>query len=101
MVVVVSNKTDAYILDRAELAGVTALYHPLQWFLDTGRTRADYDESLIELLTPYEPDWVLMEGWTPPPGERFISRCAERLIRLDTIEQGRVVEAIRYALTIS
>lgn len=80
--VVVSNRKNAYALVRAEIAGVPAIFHPLKWFLDTGRSRKEYDASLFELIKPYTPDWIILAGWMLVLDMPFLEHYPERVINL-------------------
>jgi phosphoribosylglycinamide formyltransferase 1 len=89
VVIVVSNRKDAYALSRAEIAGVEAVYHPLKWYLDTGRTRADYDASLAELLAPFEPDYVILAGWMHVLSMAFLQHYPNRVVNLHPALPGQ------------
>ncbi len=61
--VVVSNRKDAYGIQRAEAAGVPVIYHPLLPYRKRGRAREEYDADLAALLQPYQVDLVVLAGW--------------------------------------
>lgn len=56
---VVSNKTGSGSLQRAAAAGVpfvhVAPHH--------GEARADYDSRLADIVSGFDPDWVVLAGW--------------------------------------
>ncbi|MDO8361758.1 MAG: phosphoribosylglycinamide formyltransferase [Actinomycetota bacterium] len=56
---VVSDKADAYALVRADAAGLPAVHVGRR----NGETRADYDARLAEIVTGFDPDWVVLAGW--------------------------------------
>jgi phosphoribosylglycinamide formyltransferase-1 len=87
--VVVSNKSDAYALVRAESSGADALYHPLKWYLQTGRTREDYDAALADLIAPYQPDWIVLAGWMHILSLAFLGRFPNRVINLHPALPGQ------------
>jgi len=89
VVAVVSNRRDAYGLERARRAGVPALYHPLKPYLQDGRGRAAYDTDLAALLAPYQPDWIALAGWMHLLGMSFLSRFAGRVINLHPALPGQ------------
>src|SRR5258706_4325552 len=89
VVIVVSNRKDALAIDRAERHGVTAIYHPLKWYLDTGRSREDYDASLAELIAPYEPDWVVLAGWMHVLSMTFLEHFPNKVINLHPALPGQ------------
>ncbi|MEZ4558094.1 MAG: formyltransferase family protein [Caldilineaceae bacterium] len=47
IVVVVSNRADAYGLERAEKAGIPTRVHTLKPYRDAGRDRREYDADLV------------------------------------------------------
>jgi phosphoribosylglycinamide formyltransferase 1 len=77
-VVVVSNKADAYGLERAKMAGVptAVLVKPKE--LD----RRVYDSELAQLVTQYQPDWVVLAGWMRILSSSFLDVFPQRVINL-------------------
>ena len=59
VIAVVSDHGDAKALVRADAAGLPAVH--------VGRrideTRADYDARLADIVTGFDPDWVVLAGW--------------------------------------
>ncbi len=80
--VVVSDERESRALDRAEAAGIPALYHPFEWYAETGRSSEDYDTMLVELIAPYEPDWIVLAGWKREPATPLLERYGGRLVVL-------------------
>jgi phosphoribosylglycinamide formyltransferase-1 len=76
--VVISNKKDAYGLERARNAGVLALVKPVQ----KGQERADYDAELADIVSEYEPDLIVLAGWMRVLTMPFIGRFPNRIINL-------------------
>ena len=74
IVAVVSNRADAYGLERARQAGLPALVIEKT----ASQTRRDYDVALADAVAAYQPDWVVLAGWmrllTPAVLERFPNR---------------------------
>src|ERR1051326_5085430 len=66
VVAVVSNKRDAFGLERARQSGVPALVKPKPKAQD----RREYDAELADLVAPYQPDWVILAGFM-----RILSRA--------------------------
>jgi phosphoribosylglycinamide formyltransferase 1 len=89
VVIVVGNRKDARALDRAERHGITAIYHPLKWYLDTGRSREDYDAALADLIAPYEPDWIVLAGWMHVLSMAFLARYPDKVINLHPALPGQ------------
>jgi phosphoribosylglycinamide formyltransferase 1 len=75
---VVSNKADAYGLERARLAGLPAIALVNQ----KGQERAEYDRQLAGLVASYNPDWVVLAGWMRILSSAFLERFPGRVINL-------------------
>ncbi|HEY4609262.1 MAG TPA: phosphoribosylglycinamide formyltransferase [Ilumatobacteraceae bacterium] len=56
---VVSDKAGSGALQRAAHAGVPCVHVPL----DAGEARADYDARLADIVSGFDPDWVVLAGW--------------------------------------
>lgn len=56
--VVISNRRDAYGLERARAAGVPAV-----WLPHRGKAREDYDAELVDCLREHGVEWVAMAGF--------------------------------------
>lgn len=99
VVVVASNRKEAYGLVRAENAGIATYYHPLKWFLDTGRAREEYDSALADVLAAYEPDWIVLAGWMLVLSPSFLDRYSNRVVNLHPALPGQFpgTDAIRRA----
>lgn len=82
IVVVVSNRQDAYGLQRASKAGIPTHYHPLKPFREAEQPRAAYDAALADLLAPYKPEWVVLAGWMHILSDAFLQRFPYRVINL-------------------
>jgi formyltetrahydrofolate-dependent phosphoribosylglycinamide formyltransferase len=75
---VISNKKDAYGLERARQAGIPALYKPK--FKEQDRRL--YDAELAELVAAYQPDWVVLAGWMRMFSANFLERFPGRVVNL-------------------
>ena len=75
---VVSNKADAYGLERARLAGLPAVVHVYK----KGQERADYDRELADIVASYQPDWVILAGWMRILSSAFLRRFPNRVVNL-------------------
>jgi formyltetrahydrofolate-dependent phosphoribosylglycinamide formyltransferase len=75
---VISNKADAYSLERARLAGVPAIAYVVQ----KGQERADYDRQLAGLVASYHPDWVVLAGWMRILSAAFLECFPNRVVNL-------------------
>jgi len=56
---VVSNKAGSGALQRASEAGVPCVHVAPH----TGEPRADYDARLADIVSGFDPDWVVLAGW--------------------------------------
>jgi formyltetrahydrofolate-dependent phosphoribosylglycinamide formyltransferase len=99
VVLVVSNRTNAYGLTRAQQAGVPTLSFPLKPYLDAGRDRAAYDADLAARIAPYRPDLVVMLGWMHVLSPAFLARFPRRVLNLHPALPGTFpgTDAIRRA----
>ena len=70
---VVSNKRDAFGLERARKAGVPAVAKPKPKEQD----RREYDSELADLVASYKPDWVILAGWMRVLSSNFLARFLE------------------------
>ena len=82
IVVVVSNRSQAYGLQRAAKAGIPTRVHALKPYRDEGRSRNEYDADLAELLKEYGPDWVVLVGWMHILSSDFLDCFPYRVINL-------------------
>lgn len=79
---VVSNRRDAYALDRAARARIPTRYFPLKPYRDAGRDRADYDRDLAAEIATYAPDLVVLAGWMHVLSPAFLNNFPQRVINL-------------------
>jgi phosphoribosylglycinamide formyltransferase 1 len=56
---VISDHGHAHALVRANTAGLPAVHVGRR----LGETRADYDARLADIVTGFDPDWVVLAGW--------------------------------------
>lgn len=89
IVLVVSNRREAYGLTRAREAGVPALYFPLRPFREAGQTRADYDAALAAAIQPYAPDLIVLAGWMHILSPAFLNEFPNRVINLHPALPGQ------------
>lgn len=69
VVAVVSNVASAYALERARSAGIPTVVLP-----HGGRTRADYDRELADVVAGHQPDLVVLAGWMRILTDAFLAR---------------------------
>jgi formyltetrahydrofolate-dependent phosphoribosylglycinamide formyltransferase len=82
VVLVVSNRKDAYGLVRARDAGVPTLYFPFKPYKDAGRSRAAYDADLAERAGACNPDLIVLAGWMHVLSPAFLGRFPKKVINL-------------------
>lgn len=75
--VVISNKEDAYILERARKHNIKAI------FLDpNGKTREEYDREIIKILESENVDLVLLIGYMRILSKEFVQRYKNRIMNI-------------------
>jgi phosphoribosylglycinamide formyltransferase 1 len=90
VVVVVSNRRDAYGLERARQAGIPTEYLPLKRYRDAGKQRVEYDADLAEIVGRYRPDWVVLAGWMHIMSDAFIGHFRGRIMNLHPALPGEL-----------
>lgn len=75
---VISNKSDAYGLERARQAGVEAIAVPKPREMD----RRVYDAKLAEQVAAYQPDWVVLAGWMRILSSAFLDCFKGKVVNL-------------------
>lgn len=78
VVAVISNKSQAYGLERARQAGVPAM---VKVFYKDGNRR-QYDRELADLVSACQPDWVVLAGWMRILTADFLDRFPNRVVNL-------------------
>ncbi len=78
IVLVVSNRKQAYGLQRAAAAGIPTLYAPLKGWAE----REAYDADLARQLLPYQPDLIVLAGWMHIFSGAFLSHFPQQVINL-------------------
>lgn len=74
---VLSNKKDAFILDRARSNEIEAI------FLDpTGKTREEYDEQIMTLLKENKIDLVLLIGYMKLMSNEFVNKWRNKVMNI-------------------
>jgi formyltetrahydrofolate-dependent phosphoribosylglycinamide formyltransferase len=89
IVVVVSNRKDAYGMERAAKAGIPTLYHPLKPYREAGHSRQEYDAALASQLRTYKPDWIVLAGWMHILSEEFLRHFPFRVVNLHPALPGQ------------
>ncbi len=77
VVVVISNKEDAYGRVRARKAGI-----PEYYISHRGKSREEFEDELIEVLEKYEVDLVALAGFMRILSPHFVRRYYGRLMNI-------------------
>jgi formyltetrahydrofolate-dependent phosphoribosylglycinamide formyltransferase len=78
VVAVISNKADAFGLTRARRANVHAIWKAK----DKSQDRRAYDAELAELVSQYEPDFVVLAGWMRILSSAFLDKFPNQVVNL-------------------
>lgn len=78
VVVVVSNRPDAFGLERAREAGVPAVIVDHKAFAD----REPFEDAIIEVLRKHEVDFVALAGFMRVLTPRFLRAFPERIVNI-------------------
>ncbi len=76
--VVVSNRAEAFGLERARQAGIPAHVIEHRAFAD----RVAFDRALLDLLQGYAPELVALAGFMRVLGSEFVARYAGRILNV-------------------
>lgn len=75
---VISNRADAYGLERARLAGIPARILSHQEYAD----RESYDEALMALIDNYQPQLVVLAGFMRILSANFVRHYAGQMLNI-------------------
>ncbi len=78
VILVVSNKAEAYGIERATHHGIPAEIKLKRREQD----RREYDLELARLVASYRPDWVVLAGWMRLLSSAFLDAFPQRVINL-------------------
>jgi formyltetrahydrofolate-dependent phosphoribosylglycinamide formyltransferase len=80
LVAVISNKADAFGLQRAIDASIPAVALP--FYKDLHLNRAGYDEVLGDVIATYAPNLIVCAGWMRIFSPAFVRRFAAQIINI-------------------
>ncbi|MEX2252516.1 MAG: phosphoribosylglycinamide formyltransferase [Thermoleophilaceae bacterium] len=86
VVAVMSDRPDAYALERAWNVDIPAIHvglHP-------GESRADYDARLADVVAAHRPDVILLAGWMRILTMAFLGRFPDRVVNLHPALPGEL-----------
>ncbi len=75
---VISNKKDAFGLERARQADIPAIVKSKLKEQD----RREYDAELADIVARYQPDWIVLAGWMRVLSSAFLDRFPGRAVNL-------------------
>ena len=99
IVLVVSNRPDAYGLQRARLAGIDTLPFPLKPYSVAGESREDYDADLAKQLKHLDPNLIVLAGWKHVLSPAFLDKFPGQVINIHCTLPGNFngVDAVERA----
>jgi phosphoribosylglycinamide formyltransferase-1 len=86
VVAVVSNRSDAYALQRAADAGVPSVHIGQR----PNEERADYDARLTDVVAGFAPDLVVLAGWMRILTKDFLGWFPDRVVNLHPARPGEL-----------
>ena len=86
VVLVVSDRPDAYALERARRAEIAAVPLPRA----DGEARADYDSRLADTVIAASPDLVVLAGWMRILTMKFLGHFPGRVVNLHPALPGEL-----------
>ena len=88
IVVVVSNRPDAYGLVRAEKTGIPVEILSLEEVMGEDRDRSVYNTELAGIVAAYAPDLVVLAGWMLILAPDFLEQFPNKVINLHPAMPG-------------
>ena len=75
--VVISNKADAYALERARIHGINAVFLDPGWY-----DNAEYDRAILNVLKQHDIDLLLLAGYFRLLGSEIIEAYRNRILNI-------------------
>lgn len=75
---VISNRPDAYGLQRAEKAGIPTVVLDHKQFID----RQSFDQSLAQIIDSFTPDLIILAGFMRILSDAFVTHFSNKLINI-------------------
>lgn len=97
IVAVISNKENAFGLERARQANIPAIVKTR----NNDQDRKLYDKELAECVSKYNPDWIVLAGWMHLLSNAFLQNFPDKIINLHPALPGQFpgTKAIERAFT--
>ncbi|KAI8095225.1 phosphoribosylglycinamide formyltransferase [Thamnidium elegans] len=90
IIAVVSNRKNAFGLERAKKAGIATQTFSLKKFKDEGKTRVDFDIHVAKTIQEqYHPDLVILAGWMHILSPEFLSFFNNNVMNLHPALPGQ------------
>ncbi|GAA5798089.1 hypothetical protein HPULCUR_003489 [Helicostylum pulchrum] len=90
IIAVVSNRKNAFGLERAKKAGIATQAFSLKKFKDEGKTRVDFDIHVAKTIQEqYHPDLVILAGWMHILSPEFLSFFNNNVMNLHPALPGQ------------
>lgn len=90
IIAVVSNRKNAFGLERAKKAGIPTRTFSLKKFKDEGKTRVDFDIHVAKTIQEeYKPDLVILAGWMHILSPEFLSYFNNNVMNLHPALPGQ------------
>lgn len=86
---VISNRKEAFGLQRAENAGIDSSYFPLKPYINDGRGRIAYDLDLADIINQMQPDLIVLAGLMHVLSAEFLGRISAKVINLHPALPGQ------------
>lgn len=87
---VISNRKNAYGLERAQRAGIPTQTFSLKKFKDAGKSRVDFDIHVARTIQEeYKPDLVILAGWMHILSPEFLSHFQNNVMNLHPALPGQ------------
>ena len=78
VVCVLSDKKSAFVLERARLAGIPALFVRKM----KNETRVEFDQKMIVRLADYNPDWIVLAGFMKLLTPEFLNVFKNKIVNI-------------------
>lgn len=78
IVLMVTNKPEAYAVERAEQAGIKAAIFPAKAY----ETREAYEKAILEALQEVEAEWLILAGYMRLIGPTLLEAYPSRIVNI-------------------
>ena len=78
IVLMVTNKPEAYAVERAERAGIKVATFPAKAYT----TREDYEEAILKALQEVEAEWLILAGYMRLVGHTLLGAYPARIVNI-------------------